>query len=78
VSPVTAAAPIEAELPLHTDELLPAFAAGVEFTVITILLLLVQPLAVTVSVNVYVVVAVGDTDGLLTVELKPDGLLDQL
>ena len=38
----------------------------------------VQPVAVIVSVKVYVVVVVGVTDGLLAVEVKPLGLLTQL
>ena len=49
---MTGDAPIVAEPPLQTEVLLPAAAAGTGFTVIATLLLFVQPVAVTVSVNV--------------------------
>ena len=77
VSPVTDAAPIEALPPLQIDWLRPAFAFGDGFTVIVMLLDFEQPVA-DVSVKVYVVVAVGLTDGFDDVEEKPDGFDAQL
>ena len=47
---------------------------GNGLTVMVTLLVLVHPVAVTVSTNVYVVVAVGLTDGLALVEVNPLGL----
>ena len=52
VLPVLAAPPIVAEEPEHIAWLLPALAAGVAFTVTTILLAAEQPPAVTVSTKV--------------------------
>ena len=48
-------------------------AAALLITVITTLLVLEQPVAGMVSVNVYVVVTVGVTVGLDNVEVKPAG-----
>jgi hypothetical protein len=69
--------PIVAELPAQTELLLPALAEGSELTVIVTELELVQPVAVTFSVNVYVVVVEGLTVALDDEELKPEGLLLQ-
>ena len=65
-------------MPLQTVEALPAFAVGNGLTVMVILLTLLQPVAVIVSVNVYVVAAVGETDGFDIVEVKPTGFDTQL
>ena len=51
-SPVTAVAPIEAELPEHIVALVPAIAAGRAFTVMETEFEAEQPVAVTVSVTV--------------------------
>ena len=68
-----AAAPIVIGDPLQIELGLPALAAGSAFTVIITELELVQPVAVMVSVMVYVVVTVGETDGLAVVEVNPAG-----
>ena len=65
-------------LPLQIEALLPALLPGIGLTVIVTEFAFVQPVAVIVSVNVYVVVAVGETEGLLTVEVKPAGFDTQL
>ena len=67
-----------ADEPVHTDVLLPALLPGRGLTVMVTEFAFVQPVAVMVSVNVYVVVAVGETEGLLTVEVKPAGFDTQL
>jgi hypothetical protein len=69
-------APIEIEFPLQIGELEITAAAGSGFTVIVTVLDFTQPLLL-VSVRVYVVVAVGDTEGFDAVEVKPEGLLVQ-
>lgn len=51
-------------------------AAGSAFTVMVTELDWVQPVAVMVSVRVYIVVAEGETDGSELDELNPDGELD--
>ena len=61
--------PIEVEAPLQIVALDPAAAVGNGFTVTVTLLDLEQPVAVIVSVTVYVVVEVGLAVGLDTVEL---------
>ena len=73
--PVTADAPIVVDLPKHIAAgAEPALAAGME-TVSVTEFEFVQPL-IFVSVNVYVVVAVGAALGLDEAELNPDGALD--
>ncbi len=53
--------------------LVPASAAGSEFTVIVTVPVFLQPVAVIISVKVYVVVTEGLAVGLLRlVELSPD------
>mgnify|MGYP007065233381 CR=1 FL=1 len=76
--PVTAAAPNIVLCPAQIARSLPANAAGNGFTVTTTLLLLLHPVAVTVSVNVYVVVTTGLTDGFASVDVKPAGTELQL
>lgn len=78
VSPVTAAAPMLVELPVQMACALPALATGSGFTVTVMLLEAEQPVALMVSVSVYVVIAVGDTVGLDEAEVKPAGLEVQL
>ena len=58
---------------MQTGPLFPAVATGEPITVITTLLLFVQPLAMLVSTSVYVVVTKGDATGFATVELNPAG-----
>ena len=58
--------------------LAPALAAGKGLTVTTTLLLFLQPVAVMVSVKVYVVVTGGETIGFAMVEVKPPGTEVQL
>ena len=58
-----------------TELLLEILAVGNAFTVMVVLLLLIQPAAL-ISVRVYVVVAVGITVLFAADELNPDGLLD--
>ena len=53
-------------------------AVGLALTDTMALLLFLQPVAVIVSVKVYVVVAVGLTDGFADVEVYPLGLETQL
>jgi hypothetical protein len=55
----------------------PAAATGSEFTVMVTLFDKLQPVAVIVSVKVYIVVTVGFTVELDEVEVNPDGLLVQ-
>ena len=52
-------------------------AAGKGLTVIITEFDLIHPVAVIVSVTVYVVVTVGATEGLAAVEVNPAGLLAQ-
>ena len=78
VLPVTAAAPNIVLCPAQIARSLPANAAGNGFTVTTRLLLLAHPVAVTVSVTVYVVVTAGLTDGFASVDVKPAGTELQL
>ena len=78
VLPLTEAAPIVVLAPLQIAPLLPTLAVGNGFTVITTLFVLLQPVAVIVSVTLYVVVIVGLTLGFALVELNPDGLEVQL
>ena len=61
--------PIEVEAPLQIVALDPAAAVGNGFTVTVTLLDLLHPVAVIVSVMVYVVVEVGLALGFDTVEL---------
>ena len=68
VLPETEVAPIAAEFPLHIVDGLPTLAAGIGLTVMVTELDLVHP-ALLVSVNVYTVVAVGETLGLAAVEV---------
>ena len=75
VLPLTEALPIVAELPRPIDASLPAFAAGSALTVIVVEFEFWHPVAVTLSVTVYVVVEDGLTVLLDAVELKPDGEL---
>ena len=78
VCPLTEDAPItvDVEVQIVVDE--PTFAAGKGFTVIFTESDLLQPVAVIVSVNLYVVVTVGETLGLLPEDVNPEGLLVQL
>ncbi len=72
VLPVTDAAPIVVELPVQMAFADPVVAAGTGFTVMTTVFVVEHvPLD---SVRLYVVVTVGDTDGLETVEVNPLGL----
>jgi len=76
VSPPTVVEPIDVDDPLQIVLFVPAAATGNGFTVTVMLLDLEQPVAVIVSVTVYVVVEVGFAVGLETVvELNPvDGV----
>ena len=76
MSPETAAAPIAIALPEQSAELAITLAAGTGLTVMVTEFEAEQPAPV-VSVMVYVVVMVGETDGFDDVELKPVGLLVQ-
>ena len=58
--------------------LAPAFAAGKGLTVTRTLLVFVQPVAVIVSITVYVVVTRGVTIGFARVEVNPAGTEVQL
>ena len=72
MSPPTAVEPIDVDDPEQIVAIDPAAATGNGFTVTVILLDLEQPVAVMVSVTVYVVVDVGLAVGLDTVvELNP-------
>ena len=71
--PAVEAAPIVADAPVHIEALLPALFPGRGLTVIITEFELVQPVAVMVSVKVYVVVAVGETEGLDIVLVNPAG-----
>ena len=62
-----------ADAPVQIEALLPASFPGRGLTVIVTEFELVQPVAVMVSVNVYVVVAAGETEGLDTVLVNPAG-----
>ena len=73
VRPATAAAPNTLLPPTHIAELVPALAAGNGFTVTASVFVLVQPVATIVSVSEYVVLTVGETVGLETFDVKPDG-----
>ena len=66
------------EEPLQIDAEPDIAAVGFAPTVITTLLLFVQPVAVIFSVKVYVVVTVGVTDGLADVDVNPEGFDIQL
>ena len=77
VFPETAEAPILVLLPKQIALSPPVVAVGNGFTVTMRLLLLVQPVAVIVSVNVYVVVTIGATVGLANAEVNPTGLETQ-
>ena len=68
VFPETAAAPMLVLLPKQIALTPPVVAVGNGFTVTVRLLLFMQPVAVMVSVRVYVVVSVGATVGLANVE----------
>jgi len=76
VSPPTAVEPIDVDEPEQIVAFDPAAATGNGLTVTVTEFDLVQPVAVTVSVTVYVVVEVGFAVGLDTVvELNPvDGV----
>jgi len=69
VSPPTEVEPIEVEAPLQIVALDPAAAVGNGLTVTVTLFDLEHPVAVIVSVTVYVVVEVGFAVGFDTVEL---------
>ena len=69
---------MEVDPPLHIDFAVPALGVGNGLTVIFTLSDLLQPVAVITSVNLYVVVVVGDTVGFALVEINPLGLLVQL
>ena len=56
----------------------PALGVGSGLTVMVTESILLQPVAVMVSVNIYLVVVVGLTVGLALVEVYPDGLEVQL
>ena len=56
----------------------PTEAVGSGLTVMVTESILLQPVAVMVSVNIYLVVVVGLTVGLALVEVYPDGLEVQL
>ena len=72
MSPPTVAEPIDVDDPEQIVAFDPAAATGKGFTITVILLDLEQPVAVMVSVTVYVVVDVGFAVGLDTVvELNP-------
>ena len=71
-------APSPTAEPLQMELALPTVTDGVGLTVIFTESDLEQPVAVIFSVNVYVVVVEGDTDGLALLELNPEGLLVQL
>ena len=73
VEPATAAAPSTLEPPIQIALLVPALAAGNGLTVITTVPVFAQPVAVMVSVSVYVVLTFGETLGLETFEVKPAG-----
>ena len=66
------------ELPLQTFLAEPTPTVGTGFTVIVTESVLKQPVAVIVSVSLYVVFTVGLADGLLPEEVNPEGLLVQL
>lgn len=59
--------------PRQTALSTPATAAGGGFSVKVTLFVALQPVAVTVSTKVYVVLTSGVTVGLAAVELKPAG-----
>ena len=66
------------DAPLHMEVALPTTGTGSGFTVIFTESDLLQPEAVMLSVNLYIVVTAGLTLGLLLDEVYPDGLLVQL
>ena len=70
-------APILVELPLQIDFALPTVAEGNGFTVIFTESVFEQP-DPAFSVNLYIVVTLGDTLGLLVEDVNPLGLLVQL
>ena len=65
-----------ADEPVQSAIVPESVAVGFAFTVITTLLVALQPFAV--STSVYVVVTVGLTDGFDAVDVKPEGLEVQL
>ena len=67
--PAVDAAPMLVEEPLHIDVADPTVGVGNGFTVILTESDAEQPVAVIVSVTVYIVVTVGLTEGLLLVEV---------
>ena len=77
VLPATEVAPILIEEPVQIGLLAIVAAAGSGLTVIDTVFDFTQLLEF-VSVSVYVVVIVGDADGLATIELNPAGLLVQI
>ena len=70
----TALAPMPMDSPKQIAALVPALAAGNGLTVTTTSFDAVQPAALIVSTSVYVVVIVGETDGLEEDDVKPEGL----
>jgi hypothetical protein len=74
--PVTNAAPIVILFPIQIPELGIVAAAGSGLTVIITALDFIHPFEL-VSVTVYVVVIVGEAEGLAEAEEKPTGLLTQ-
>ena len=78
VLPETDAAPMETELPEHIVLAEPVEAAGSGFTVTFTESEFEQPVAVIVSVSLYIVVTLGLTEGFALEEVNPLGLLVQL
>ena len=74
--PVTAVAPIAIEFPVQILELAIVAATGNGLTVIETVLVFTQ-LFEFVSVKLYVVDTVGDTEGLEAIEVNPTGVLVQ-
>ena len=72
--PVTEVAPIAIEFPVQILELAIVAAIGNGLTVMETVLVLTQ-LFEFVSVKLYVVLTVGDTEGLLVIEVNPTGVL---
>ena len=71
--PEMSAAPIDAEKPAQMADAVPASATGTGFTVTTTELGVEHPVAEMVSTSVYVVVIVGETEGLAADDVKPAG-----
>ena len=78
VVPLTGAAPMAIEPPGHIALFEMTAAAGSGFTVTVTLFDLTQPVAAMVSLRVYVVLPVGETVALETLEVNPEGFEVQL